>query len=69
MGCTGGLKALNLARSLDASFRNILIAAVEVPSTLADMTRPDFAVWQGHCTFGDGAAAMWISSGPIRRGA
>jgi predicted naringenin-chalcone synthase len=62
VGCTGGCKALNLARSLDDSFRNILIVSVEVPSSMMDITsiRPD--VWLASSTFGDGAAAMWISS-------
>jgi alkylresorcinol/alkylpyrone synthase len=64
VGCTGSLKALNLARSLDPSFRNILLVAVEVPSTLANFSRPDIALWQGNCTFGDGAAAVWVSSDP-----
>lgn len=64
VGCTGGAKALNLARSLQDSFRNILIVSVEVPTTLLSTAsvRPD--VWLGNCTFGDGAAAMWITSTP-----
>lgn len=62
VGCTGSSKCLNLARSLDAGYRHLLIVAVEVPSTLVDLrsTRPD--VWQGNCTFGDGAAAAWLSN-------
>ena len=62
VGCTGSSKALNLARSLDANFRNILVAAVELPSTMADINSSDLDVWQGNCTFGDGAAAVWVSS-------
>jgi predicted naringenin-chalcone synthase len=64
VGCTGGCKALNLARSLAESFRNILIVSVELPTTLLNTTsvRPD--VWLGNCTFGDGAAAMWVTSTP-----
>jgi predicted naringenin-chalcone synthase len=61
VGCTGSSKALNLARSLDASFRNILVVSVELPTTLVDMRGTDFDLWQGNCTFGDGAAALWIS--------
>jgi alkylresorcinol/alkylpyrone synthase len=64
VGCTGSSKALNLARSLDPSYRNILIVAVEVPSTLADLEGTSFALWQGNCTFGDGAAAVWVSQDP-----
>lgn len=62
VGCTGSSKALNLAKSLDGSFRNILIVAVELPSTLLDMTSARMDIWQGNCTFGDGAAAMMISN-------
>lgn len=66
VGCTGSLKALNLAQSLDAGYKNILVVAVEVPSTLSEMTSPALDVWQGNCTFGDGAAALWISSDPAQ---
>ena len=62
VGCTGSSKALNLARSLDDSFKNILIVAVELPTTLLDVTSPRVDIWQGNCTFGDGAAAIWVSS-------
>lgn len=61
VGCTGSLKALNLACSLEASMRNILVVAVEVPTTLVDTRGTAFDLWQGNCTFGDGAAAVWIS--------
>jgi alkylresorcinol/alkylpyrone synthase len=64
VGCTGSIKALNLARTLDASMRNVLITAVEVPSTLIDTSGTTLDLWQGNCTFGDGAAAMWIGSEP-----
>jgi predicted naringenin-chalcone synthase len=62
VGCTGSMKALNLARALDGSFKNILIIAIELPSTLLDMTSARFDIWQGNCTFGDGAAALWVSN-------
>lgn len=68
VGCTGSIKALNLARSLDSSFRNILIVAVEVPTTLVDTTGVGRDLWQGNCTFGDGAAAMWVSDNPEQGG-
>ncbi|HEU4753810.1 MAG TPA: hypothetical protein VFU47_11940, partial [Armatimonadota bacterium] len=64
VGCTGSLKALNLVRSLDPALRNILVVAVEVPSTLVDLKGSAFDLWQGNCTFGDGAAALWISQDP-----
>ncbi len=62
VGCTGSTKALNLARALDDSFKNILIVAVELPTTLLDMTSARTDIWQGNCTFGDGAAALWVSN-------
>lgn len=62
VGCTGGMKALNLARTLDPSLRNILIVAVELSSSLANLSTSSHAAWQANCTFGDGAAAMWVSS-------
>jgi predicted naringenin-chalcone synthase len=61
VGCTGSSKAINLARSLDPSFHNILVVAVELPTTLVDFKATEFDLWQGNCTFGDGAAAVWIS--------
>lgn len=62
VGCTGSSKALNLARALHESFANILILAIELPTTLLDMTSERSDIWQGNCTFGDGAAALWISN-------
>jgi predicted naringenin-chalcone synthase len=62
VGCTGSSKALNLARSLDESFKNILVVSVELPTTLIDLTGTDYDLWQGNCTFGDGAAAVLISN-------
>ena len=64
VGCTGSIKALNLARSLDPAFRNILVAAVEVSSTLVDTAGTTLDLWQGNCAFGDGAAALWIGAEP-----
>jgi alkylresorcinol/alkylpyrone synthase len=61
VGCTGSLKALHLADRLTPAARNILVVAVEVPSTLADVYGPELDAWQGNCTFGDGAAALWVS--------
>jgi predicted naringenin-chalcone synthase len=38
------------------------VVAVELPTTLLDVTSPRMDIWQGNCTFGDGAAAVWVSS-------
>jgi predicted naringenin-chalcone synthase len=62
VGCTGGAKALKLACSLDLPSCNVLVVSVELPTTLIDMTSTVMDVWQGNCTFGDGAAALWIST-------
>ena len=62
VGCTGSSKALNLARALRESYENILIVAIELPTTLLDMTSARIDLWQGNCTFGDGAAALWVSN-------
>lgn len=64
VGCTGGMKALNLVRSLDPSFRRVLVVSVEVPSTLRDFNGSGFDLWQGNCTFGDGAAALVVTDDP-----
>ena len=62
VGCTGSSKALNLANSLDQSMRHILAVAVELPTTLINVHTTDLDIWQGNCTFGDGAAAVWVSN-------
>jgi alkylresorcinol/alkylpyrone synthase len=64
VGCTGACKALNLVRSLQESFENVLVVSVEVPTTLLDTLSVRADVWLGNCTFGDGAAALWITSTP-----
>ena len=68
VGCTGSIKAVNLARTLEPSVRNILITAVELPSTLIDTGGTTLDLWQGNCTFGDGAAALWIGAEPREGG-
>jgi predicted naringenin-chalcone synthase len=62
VGCTGGLKLMSLARSLDPALKNLLLVSVEVPTTLVETTATAADIWQGNCTFGDGCAAMWVSS-------
>jgi alkylresorcinol/alkylpyrone synthase len=64
VGCTGSMKALNLVNNLDESLKNVLIVAVEVPSTLVDIDSTALDLWQGNCTFGDGASAMWVTTDP-----
>ena len=49
---TGSSKALKLAQSLEPAFRNVLLVAVELPSTLVDVTGTAIDLWQGNCTFG-----------------
>lgn len=61
VGCTGSIKALHLADQLDRSYKNVLVASVELPTTLINLDTTDLDVWQGNCTFGDGAAALWVS--------
>ena len=63
-GCTASSRALQLASTLDGRHRNILIAVVEPTSTLADPLSVDRPNWQGICTFGDGAAGIWLSTDP-----
>lgn len=64
VGCTGGIKALNLANHLNNESNNILVIAVEIPSTFINLHTRQETSWRGHCTFGDGAAALWVSSDP-----
>ncbi|RKZ78989.1 MAG: hypothetical protein DRR19_25605 [Candidatus Parabeggiatoa sp. nov. 1] len=64
VGCTGGIKALNLANQLDSAFENILVVSLELPSTVINWNGTSVDVWQGQCTFGDGAAALWVSKRP-----
>jgi alkylresorcinol/alkylpyrone synthase len=61
-GCTASSRALQLAFALGDRHRNLLIAAVEPTSTLADPLALDRPNWQGICTFGDGAAGIWLST-------
>lgn len=64
VGCTGSMKALKLVGRLDATAANCLVVSVELPSTLIQLSSTDVDVWQGNCTFGDGAAAVWLSDRP-----
>jgi alkylresorcinol/alkylpyrone synthase len=63
-GCTASSRALQLASTLDSRHRDVLIVVVEPTSTLADPLSLDRPNWQGICTFGDGAAGIWLSTDP-----
>jgi alkylresorcinol/alkylpyrone synthase len=63
-GCTASSRALQAAARLDARVQDCLILIVEPTSTLADAGTFERASWQGICTFGDGAAAVWVSNEP-----
>jgi len=63
-GCTGSSRALQIAANLGPDLREILVVVVEPTSTLADPRSLERSNWQGVCTFGDGAAAIWVSSEP-----
>ena len=66
VGCTGGLKALNLVNQLGPASKQILVVSAELPTTLINCASTELDVWQANCTFGDGAAALWISSDPTQ---
>jgi alkylresorcinol/alkylpyrone synthase len=63
-GCTGSMRTLQLVNNLGPEFRNVLIVVMEPTSTLIDPKSTARANWQGICTFGDGAAGVWISDEP-----
>ncbi|MBV9674545.1 MAG: hypothetical protein JO076_17200 [Verrucomicrobia bacterium] len=60
-GCTASTRAIQLAGNFVPEIQNILVIAIEAASTLADPKSESRSNWQGVCTFGDGAAAVWIS--------
>jgi len=63
-GCTGSSRALQIGANLGTEIRDILIVVVEPTSTMADPRSVERSNWQGVCTFGDGAAGVWLSSEP-----
>jgi alkylresorcinol/alkylpyrone synthase len=63
-GCTASVRAIELANNLGPEMRNVLILAMEPTSTLLDPKSTARSNWQGICTFGDGAAGVWISDEP-----
>jgi alkylresorcinol/alkylpyrone synthase len=63
-GCTGSSRALQIGANLGPEVRDILVVVAEPTSTLADPRSLERSNWQGVCTFGDGAAGVWLSSEP-----
>jgi alkylresorcinol/alkylpyrone synthase len=63
-GCTASVRAMELVSNLAPEIRNVLILAMEPTSTLIDPKSAARSNWQGICTFGDGAAGVWISDEP-----
>jgi alkylresorcinol/alkylpyrone synthase len=63
-GCTASMRTVQLVNNLGPEFRNVLILVMEPTSTLIDPNSTVRANWQGICTFGDGAAGIWISDEP-----
>ena len=63
-GCTASVRAMQLVNNLSPEIRNVLILAMEPTSTLIDPKNAGRSNWQGICTFGDGAAGVWISDEP-----
>ena len=63
-GCTASVRAMQLVKNLAPEIRNVLILAIEPLSTLIDSKSTARSNWQGICTFGDGAAGVWISDEP-----
>lgn len=61
-GCTASVRAIQAAVRLGPEVKNTLIVVTEPASTMADATSLNRSNWQGICTFGDGAAAVWISN-------
>lgn len=63
-GCTASVRAIQAAVRLGPEVKNALIFVTEPTSTLADASSFTRSNWQGICTFGDGAAGVWISDQP-----
>jgi predicted naringenin-chalcone synthase len=60
-GCTASVRAIQTAVHLGPEMKNVLVVVTEPTSTMADATSMTRSNWQGICTFGDGAAAAWVS--------
>ncbi len=63
-GCTASVRTIQLVNNLAPEMRNVLILVMEPTSTLIDPKSTARSNWQGICTFGDGAAGVWISDEP-----
>jgi predicted naringenin-chalcone synthase len=60
-GCTASVRTIQLVNNLGPEMRNVLVLVMEPTSTLIDPKSTARSNWQGICTFGDGAAGVWIS--------
>jgi predicted naringenin-chalcone synthase len=63
-GCTASVRTIQLVNNLGPELRNVLLLVMEPTSTLIDPKCTARSNWQGICTFGDGAAGVWISDEP-----
>jgi alkylresorcinol/alkylpyrone synthase len=63
-GCTASSRAVQLVYSLNEAIRNAIIVVCEPTSTLADGRFLSPTNWKGICSFGDGAAGVWVSREP-----
>jgi alkylresorcinol/alkylpyrone synthase len=63
-GCSASVRTIQLVNNLGPEMRNVLILAMEPTTTLIDPKCTERSNWQGICTFGDGAAGIWISDEP-----
>jgi len=63
-GCTASVRTMQLVNNLGPEMRNVLILNMEPTSTLIDPKCTARSNWQGICTFGDGAAGVWLSDEP-----
>ena len=68
VGCTGGVKLLNLVTQLGPAMRHCLLVSLEFPTTLINTETALVDVWQGNCTFGDGGARAVDFRRASRRG-
>jgi alkylresorcinol/alkylpyrone synthase len=63
-GCSASVRTIQLVNNLGPELRNVLILVMEPTSALIDSKCTSRSNWQGICTFGDGAAGVWISDEP-----
>ena len=61
---SASVRTVQLVKNLGPEIRNVLIMVMEPMSSLIDPKSTARSNWQGICTFGDGAAGMWVSDEP-----